>query len=383
MMPAPLRRGAVRVRRSRTRAATFRPARGSLARRGLPRRPGGRRRADGKAIRVNPGAQADPRFWAPDPDGRLPRFLSVKLANGREAQYRFYGHLEIGRDDEHASPEPGLLLLADPTVSRRHCAITQRPGGQCFVRDMSRNGTRVDGRRLVPNVETELRSGAAIAVGGFELALVDDGASAGQAKGVDSISTIPLPNRVIATVLVGDIRNYTVLVRKALSDELQQAVTGLFDDLAQGVLAHGGTVKEYQGDALLAFWEGDAGGGQAIRACGAALALEPLAREIAGRPSRWPFRDHRLEMDFALATGLVLIDSFGKGQPTGLSMMGEPVVRAFRIEKFANAVTGPIVVCPETREAARGAYRFRDLGEQLAKGFDRADRVFALLGPEA
>lgn len=328
-------------------------------------------------------ATSEPRYWAPDPDGRLPRVLAVKLAGGREVRCQFYGHLEIGRDDEHAAPEPGLLLLADPTVSRRHCAITQRPGGQCFVRDMSRNGTRVDGRRLVPNVETELRCGAPIAVGGYELVLVGDDASTTQGSGAESISTIPLPNRVIATVLVGDIRDYTGLVRKVLSDELQQAVTGLFDDLAQGVLAHGGTVKEYQGDAILAFWEGDAGGGQAIRACGAALALEPLAREIARRPSRWPFRDHPLQMDFALATGLVLIDSFGKGQPTGLSMMGEPVVRAFRIEKLANGVTGPIVTCAETRAAARGAYRFRDLGEQLAKGFDRPDRVFALLGPEA
>lgn len=335
---------------------------------------------DGKAG-VSAGAPTEPRYWAPDPDGRLPRILSVKLAGGREVRYRFYGRVEIGRDDEHASPEPGLLLLADPTVSRRHCVITQRPGGQCSVRDTSRNGTRVDGRRLVPNVETELRCGAGIAVGGFELVLIPDDAAAAEPTGVGSVSTFPLPNRVIATVLVGDIRDYTGLVRKALCDELQRAVTGLFDDLAQAVLAHGGTVKEYQGDAILAFWEGDAGGGQAIRACGAALALEPLAREIARRPSRWPFRDHPLEMDFALATGLVLIDSFGKGRPTGLSMMGEPVVRAFRIEKLASGQTGPIVACAETREAARGAYRFRDLGEQLAKGFDRPDRVFALLGP--
>jgi class 3 adenylate cyclase len=330
---------------------------------------------------VNPVASSGPRYWAPDPDGRLPRSLAAKLANGEEVQYRFYGHLEIGRDDEQASPEPGLLLLPDPTVSRRHCAITQRAGGQCFVRDMSRNGTRVDGRRLVPNVETQLSCGAAIAIGGFEFVLVGEDATGAHAKGVDSVSTIPLPTRAIATVLVGDIRAYTVLVRKALSDQLQQSVTRLFDDLGQSVVAHGGTVKEYQGDAVLAFWEGDARGAQAIRACRAALALEPLAREIAQHPSRWPFPDHPLEMDFALATGLVLIDSFGKGQPTGLSMMGEPVVRAFRIEKFANAVTGSIVVCAETREAAREGFRFRDLGEQMAKGFDRPDRVFALLGP--
>lgn len=326
-------------------------------------------------------AASGPRYWAPDPDGRLPRLLAVRRATDAGVQVRFYGHLEIGRDDEHAAPEAGLLLLADPTISRRHCAITQRASGECFIRDTSRNGTRVDGRRLVPNVETELRGGAVIAVGGFELVLVGGEEAGAGAKGADPVSTIPLPNRLIATVLVGDIRDYTGLVRRALSEELQRAVTGLFDELGRAVVAQGGTVKEYQGDAILAFWEGDAGGAQAARACRGALALLPLAREIARQPARWPFRDHPLEVDFALATGLVLLDSFGKGQPTGLSMMGEPVVRAFRIEKFADASTGSIVTCAATREAAGGAFRFRDLGERVAKGFDRPDRVFALLGP--
>jgi class 3 adenylate cyclase len=189
-----------------------------------------------------------------------------------------------------------------------------------------------------------------------------------------------MPNRSIATVLVGDIRDYTVLVRTALSEELQRAVTGLFDRLTEEVIARGGTVKEYQGDAILAYWEGDAQGGQAVRACTAALSLHALAARLGREPTAWPFPDHPLRMDWALATGLVLIDSFGAGQPTGLSMMGEPVVRAFRIEKFATDETGPMVACPSTRDAASHAFRFADLGERQAKGFDRPDRVFALLG---
>ena len=51
--------------------------------------------------------------------------------------------LEVG-------PGPGLLLVRDPIVSFRHCVVSQTPEGHCFVRDVSRNGTRLDGRRLVP-----------------------------------------------------------------------------------------------------------------------------------------------------------------------------------------------------------------------------------------
>jgi adenylate cyclase len=326
-------------------------------------------------VTENQGAGA--RYHPPQPDGHAERWLAPPAGGPR---YPFFGKLEIGRDDPKRPEEPGLLLVPDPTISRLHCVVTQRQDGHCFVRDVSRNGTRLAGRRLVPNVETEWRDGEAITIGAREFVL-GGGEAARRPWKVDSISTIPMPSRTIATVLVGDIRDYTVLVRTALSEELQRAVTGVFDRLAAEVLAQGGTVKEYQGDAILAYWEGDAEGGQAVRASTAALALHALATHIGQEPAAWPFPDHPLRMDWALATGLVLIDSFGAGQPTGLSMMGEPVVRAFRIEKFATDETGPIVACPFTREAASRAFRFADLGERMAKGFDRPDQVFALLGP--
>ena len=61
-------------------------------------------------------------------------------------------------------------------------------------------------------------------------------------------------------------------------------------------------------------------------------------------------------------------------------MIGEAVVLAFRLEKFADDATGPIVACAMTKNLAGDAFRFRDLGEMQAKGFDRVDHVFALEG---
>jgi class 3 adenylate cyclase len=98
-------------------------------------------------------------------------------------------------------------------------------------------------------------------------------------------------------------------------------------------------------------------------------------------------------MDWALATGEVSIDSFGGTTTMGLSMVGEPVVLACRIEKFATDRTGSILACPATREmvgratrepATPGAQKpvetleFVDLGAMQAKGFDSADHVYAL-----
>ena len=326
---------------------------------------------------TEPGVQL--RYRPPPPGDREPRFLGASPVKPGGARYLFYERLELGRDDGERPEEPGLLLIPDPTVSRVHCVLTQDRDGRCFVRDVSRNGTRLDGRRLVPNVENPIELGQVIQVGGTQLALLGEGSPFRRAAATTG-STIPAPNHAIVTVLVGDIRDYTLLVRRSLSREVQHAVSRTFELLSAEVVAQGGTVKEYQGDALLAFWEGDHSGAQALKACRAALALDALALRLGHDRAHWPLEDFPLRMDWALATGFVLIDSFGRGTPTGLSMMGEPIVRAFRIEKFATEQDGRILACGATEEYARQAFTFHDLGERLAKGFDAPDHVFALRG---
>jgi class 3 adenylate cyclase len=319
-----------------------------------------------------------PRFVPMAPD-EPPPGGSVTAPGGERVP--FQDRLEIGRDADDRPLEAGLLLVPDPEVSRHHCVLTRRSGGRFFVRDESRNGTRIDGRRIVPHVETECRPGQTIAVSGTWRFVLSNGAAAPLGPdSLDGMNTVPRSQRCIATVLVGDITDYTVMIREALTDELQQAVRRLYEVLSVEVAAHGGTVKEFQGDAILAFWEGDASGRQAVRACRAALKLDEVARRVARDPAAWTPREHPLSMDWALSTGLVLLDSFGASGPGGLSMMGEPVVRAFRMEKFADAATGPILACRATREAAGDAFEWEDQGERIAKGFALPDRIFSLRG---
>jgi adenylate cyclase len=298
-----------------------------------------------------------------------------------EQRYCFCDQIQIARDDEGSGSAAGLLLVADPTISRRHCVIRQAADGRCFGRDMSRNGTRLDGRRMVPGVEVEIRPGQRIAVGAnTEFVLEGTAVPCDAPEATGTGRTVGVAGASIATVLVGDIRDYTTLVRLAPRSKLQQSVNRVFELMSGVVSEHLGTVKEYQGDAILAFWEGSLSGTQAVAACRAALALDRVARAVASDASVWQLRDFPLRLDWALATGPVLLDSFGGLQPTGLSLIGEPVVLAFRLEKFATDATGRILTCKITRTMAGDAFTFRDLGAMLAKGFDQPDHVFALEG---
>jgi adenylate cyclase len=302
---------------------------------------------------------------------------------GAGGAFLFYERIEIGRYHEGRS-QVGVLQVKDPTVSSRHCVITQDPDGTCFVRDISRNGTRIDGRRLSPNSKTELGVGQVLSVGRtLRLRLDGDESVSLRLAEATGSQTLGLLNTTVVTVLVGDIRNFTTIVRKAPPAVLQESVGRVFAALEKAVVAHGGTLKEFQGDALFAFWERGSTRNHAAEACRAALDLHRLVRELARDTSVWAVEGFPLEMDWALTTGLVAISGYGGENVLGLSMVGESVVLAFRLEKLADETTGPIVTCPDTRAMAEGSYEFEDLGSRTAAGFDAPQRIYALVGRRA
>jgi class 3 adenylate cyclase len=293
--------------------------------------------------------------------------------------FTFFDQIEIGRHKE-GRDAPGLLLVKDPTVSSRHCVITQDPDGRCFVRDTSRNGTRLNGRRLSPNLKTELKIGQILSIGkGLELRLDGDAPTQTPFEQEPTDGTVGVANSVPVTVLVGDIRDYTGLVQRAASSDVQDSVGRIFEKLERGVVKLGGTLKEFQGDAIFAFWEAGSTENHAIAACRAALALERLVGEMADDSSIWQVEGFPLHMDWALATGLVTISGYGSDGALGLSMIGETVVLAFRIEKFADESTGPIIVCPITKQMASESFEFKDVGSKKAKGFENSHELFSLV----
>lgn len=310
------------------------------------------------------------------------RYLVGHAGSPEEQRYGFSDRIEIGRAQPQVSGAAALMLMEDPTVSRRHCVITCGRDGRVYVRDLSRNGTRVDGRRLVPNVEFELEPGQTVSVGRNHTFVFLEEAERQLDDKPSGVATFAVRAATPATVLVGDIRDYTVLVREVDTESVQRSVSRVFELLGLEVERLGGTVKEYPGDALFAFWESDSLSGAALPACRAALELDRRARELGRDPAVWRIPDRMLRMDWALATGMVAVESFGGSHPTGLSMVGEPVVLAFRLEKHASDETGPIVACPQTARVAASQFQFRSLGQFHAKGFDTPDAIYALVGQD-
>jgi adenylate cyclase len=326
------------------------------------------------------GAEGTTTSYRPPQPIRYPsKWLVVDREGSNGESFEFFNHLEIGRYKKNRDA-PGRLLVGDPTVSSLHCIISQDPDGRCFVRDTSRNGTRIDGRRLSPNLKTELRIGQILSVGKtIDLRLEGETPTLAANEQLLDEGTMGFSNSVLVTVLVGDIRDYTVLVQQAARSLVQDSVGRVFQQLEHAVVKFGGTLKEFQGDAIFAFWEAGSNRDHTSDACTAALALNRLVEQLAEDPSVWQVEGFPLHMDWALATGHVMISGYGSEGALGLSMVGEPVVLAFRIEKFADQSTGPIIACEVTQKLACNSFEFEDLGSREAKGFDNSHKLFSLL----
>jgi class 3 adenylate cyclase len=322
------------------------------------------------------------RYRTPGGDGPAP-FALVAGEGSDEQRFPFRDRIEIGRLEVGAPELEGRLLIDDPAVSSRHCVVLRGSDGRLFACDTSRNGTRLDGTRLMPNREQEIRPGQTLSLGpGLTFRLVEEEGARDLDEAVRpaSRSTLVQPSSQDLSVVVGDVRGYTSLLGSVPGESLQEAVARAFARLGRTVRSLGGQVKEFQGDSILAFWEPTGGMSTAVSACRAVLELTRDVEAMSADAECWPFRDRPLQMDWAVTTGNVSVQVLGEDRPEELSMVGEAVVLAYRLEKAANDLTGSPLTCERTRAEAAEWFQFRDAGEMALAGFARPIRAFQLLG---
>ena len=273
---------------------------------------------------------------------------------------------------------PGVLFIKDRTISSKHCEIGLGPDGHFYIRDVSRNGTRLDDRRLEPNIEQKIETGQKIRVGlqpDFHITI----ASEQSPVMTDTSSTQNSQALSMATVLVGTIENYTGSGSKDISPALQQSISRVFSKLQLGIMQRGGTVKDHRSDALVGFWDDAINGENYIgHACQAALELDLFAKELAADKSVWLMDEMPLVVHWSLTTGPVQIQSHGELRSTSLNVIGESVSLAMQLQRFAGSYTGPIITCPATQTLAPSDLHFRSLGPRNIEGKPDPQELFCL-----
>ena len=302
--------------------------------------------------------------WRDENDQTHRRYLLDKIFVGRICQ---------GVDAQKC------VRVQHPTVSRDHAVIALTQSG-IKITDMSINGTWINGVRMAAGASRLLANGDTIDVGQVTLHLFcPEEMAPGTTEGWGDRTAIS-PSIVWVTSLVADVRGFSAMCQSLDSEVTYAVMNEVFSRFSDIVTDFKGTVKDYAGDAVFAFWEHPSGKStqQALLACRAALEQQrqvPQIRALLGP-------DHealgRLRLGWGVTTGPVTLSHYS-ARPADLALVGDCINLAFRLSTIANKeVDAAIVLGRHTADMVGAELNLIDLGQIATKGRQGLEQIYGI-----
>ena len=265
------------------------------------------------------------------------------------------------------------VLIEDPQVSRNHAEFNLT-GGLVQIIDNSRNGTWINDVRMMAGSSKYLSDGDTIRIGGlqFQLSCKAPATDADAAPVTTELTEVSPVTEEVTTLAV-DMRGFTAYAQRHPSTDVHDMITAVFDRFTKLIEKNNGTVKDFAGDAILAFWEhrfADAAT-QTYFACRAAVQqLQALDELQVG--------EDKIQMGWGITSGPIVMSQFGS-RTADLAMVGDCVNLASRLSGLANKeVSECILLCAETARAVGDRFDLKDLGLISIRGRQGKDHIFAL-----
>ena len=178
---------------------------------------------------------------------------------------------------------------------------------------------------------------------------------------------------VEVTVFFADLRGFTSFSERATPHDVVAMLNLYFGVAVPVVLAEGGTVSHFMGDAIMVLFNAPTRQpDHALRAARAALGLQAAIDELAAGHDGWPrFR-------VGINSGPVLVGNIGSAELRNFTAIGDTANLASRLE--TSAEEGQIVVGAATYELIRDVATVRPLGPLQVKGKEAPVEAFVLTG---
>jgi class 3 adenylate cyclase/CheY-like chemotaxis protein len=177
------------------------------------------------------------------------------------------------------------------------------------------------------------------------------------------------------TVLFSDIRGFSTLAERLSARQVADLLVRHLSAMAEVVLAYGGTIDKFQGDAVMAvFGAPDPLPDHAERALRCAIAMQARQDELNEESVA---RDiHRLDMGIGVNTGTVIAGTVGGGGRLEYTVLGDAVNVAQRLN--SEAVGGEILAAASTVAEALSV-RVESVGPKQVKGRTEPVETFRIL----
>jgi class 3 adenylate cyclase len=306
-------------------------------------------------------------------------YLKFQDANQIVQQLTVFDKIFIGRTCQGIEPQK-RIILKNPLVSRDH-AVVSRTTHHLLITDTSINGTWINDIRMTAGSSKELKNGDIIRIAESIIQVVDPKPAA--PVGSDTLiadKTVVYSTELLVTNLVADIRGFTGFSQDQASSKVCDFIREIFDRFSTIVVELNGTIKDYAGDAIFAFWDHQKEESRylAVLACQTALkqmqSLAQIREELSGK-----YCDaETIQMGWGVTTGKVTISHFGS-RAADLALVGDCTNLAFRLSGMANKdLPHKIIVCSQTAALVAEKFTVKDLGDVIIRGRKGKERIFAL-----
>jgi adenylate cyclase len=185
------------------------------------------------------------------------------------------------------------------------------------------------------------------------------------------------------TVLFSDIRSFTTISERLAPGQVVEMLNCYFTRACEPILAAGGTVDKFVGDAIMAVFGAPATHpDHARRALEAALGLRAAAREFRGwLAQRFPGQDlPEFKVGVGLHTGDAVVGNIGSPKRLEYTAIGDTVNTASRLEGLSKDLGWTIVASLATLKAAGSGVEVGDHRTVAVKGRRETVEVCEILG---
>lgn len=277
------------------------------------------------------------------------------------------------------SPDASIRLL-DGGVSRQHATI-RRDGQLFWVSDLgSANGSFVND--VAVTTARALRHGDRVQFGTsvfvFDSEEEERPPSESGNVSTQSLHTIALPIKTVkATLLVGDLRNFTSISAQLSAEEVAAMLREWYAQCEDVIKSRDGIIDKFIGDGVFAYWPGDDHISR-VKATEAARLLS--SPDASNSPKRKYLRDEmnlEVHCHIGLNVGDVALGAMGRGNTTAV---GEAVNVTFRIESLTRKLQVPVLAgAPFLQGWAEGHRLYQNAGIHPVKGQPDPVEVYSLI----
>jgi adenylate cyclase len=240
----------------------------------------------------------------------------------------------IGRSDHNR------IQITDPLISREHAIIRRDAKGLCYLTDAgSSNGTSLNGVPVTAPVL--LNHGDVIEIGGQRLTF-NQPQAAGTAVEQAAGTQIAIQLRLV-TVLVVDVRGYTILARELGEAKVSNLMADIFRTAGNLLAAKRSWSQKYIGDAIMGVWVEEQPMVEAAKLAGILDIVLDLRRLFADLEKEYGL-DRPLRFGSAINTGSASIGNMGSAGLKDFTALGDAVNKAFRLESATRQLDCDLII---------------------------------------